>query len=134
VKLKVKITKGKPHGYTTVGWWGWSKPKNEGTLLIEVARLPDWRFTAAVFGHEFLEALYCWFMGITTETCDAYDERAEKEFADGTRDVHDEPGFCRDCPYRWGHVVGAVWEYICIYGTFASWTEYEKSCNEVMGI
>jgi len=127
-------TDGKPGGYTTVGWWGWSLPNNKGTLTIEVSKLGDWRFEAAVLGHELLEALYCKLAGVTTEVCDAWDDWVERQYENGSISKEVEGGDIRACPYYWGHQAGVLWEYVCIYGTFASFEKYEAECNRVMDI
>ncbi len=121
-------------GYLTVGYWFWDKPNNQGTLTVQVTRLCDWRFEAAVWGHELIEVFYCWLRHITTEVCDAFDESYERAYEAGTVSKSVEPGCDPKCPYHWGHMAGIVWEHICIYGTFASWTAYEKECNRVMKI
>lgn len=119
---------------TTVGYWAWSRPKNKGTLTIYVHRLAKRRYELAVWGHELIEALYCWLFRKTTEQCDVFDEWMEGQYQLGNYPLTFEGGFHKKCPYRWGHILGAAWEYVCIYGTFAGWRGYEKSCNAVMGI
>ena len=134
MKIKFHSTDGPPHDYLTVGYWFWDEPKNTGTLHIEVAKLPDWRYSLAVFGHEFVEAIYCWMRGITTEECDVFDDKCELEFIAGTRDPRVEPGFDGLCPYRNGHILGSWWEWFIIHVTFASWKKYDTACNKVMGL
>lgn len=99
-----------------------------------MAKLPDRRFSLAVIGHELIEALYCKLRGITTEQCDAFDDWMETQYKLGAISVTFEGGFHKNCPYRVGHIMGAIWENIVIYGTFASMDKYEAACNKVMGI
>lgn len=120
--------------FTTVGYWAWSQPGNKGTLTIEVAKLPDLRFELAVWGHEIIEALYCKLFGVTTEAADAFDELYERMYATGEKSPLEEAGDDRACPYHWGHMAGVVWEYVCIYGTLASWPKYAAACNAAMDI
>lgn len=134
MKIKFVTTNTAPGGFTTVGYWRWSEPQNKGTLIIEVARFSDWRYSLAVWGHELIEALYCKLRGITTEECDNFDALYEEGYADGSIAKEKEAGDDRRCPYHWGHMAGVCWEYICIYGTLASWRGYAKDCYRVMGV
>lgn len=120
--------------YLTVGYWYWSLPNNKGTLHVEVQKLPDWRFELAVWLHECIEALYCKIFHVTTEECDKFDDWMEDEYESGRIPESFEGGCHRDCPYHWGHQAGIVLEYLTIYGTFASWKKYERSCNAAMNI
>ena len=134
MRIKLHITDGKPHGYTTVGYWMFDQPNNKGTLHLEVAKLPDWRYSLAVIGHEFIEAVFCWLFNRTTEECDVFDDRCEREMESGARDPYKEPGFDSESPYYGGHVMGSWWEWFVIHLTFASWTRYNQACNEAMGL
>ena len=124
----------RPHGFVTVGYWSWDKPDNKGMLTIEVVKMQDWRHEFAVWGHECIEALYCKLFNVTTEVADAFDETYEAGYADGSIPLTKEPGHDPRCPYHWGHMLGVVWEYVCIYGLLASWKKYEVECNHIMGI
>lgn len=132
--IKLHRTDGPPHGYLTVGYWYFEKPNNKGTLHVEVANLPDWRFSLAVIGHEFIEVFYCWLFGITTERADKFDDWMEGEYESGRIPKDFEGGFHKDCPYRLGHLAGYVFEVICITLTLASWKKYGDACNRVMGL
>lgn len=135
MRLKFHVTDDLPEAAgTTVGYWNWSEPENHGTLHIWSKPLKKRRHLAAVIGHELIEAAWCKVWGITTEVCDRFDIWMEHEYELGHYPYTFEGGFHKACPYRWGHILGCAWEYLCVYGTFASWRDYEKSCNEVMGI
>ena len=134
MKITLQVTDGPPMGYTTVGFWRFEKPNNQGPLHLYVARLPDRRFFLSVLGHEFIEVMYCWMRGITTEQCDKFDDWMELEYSSGRIPKTFEGGFHKDCPYRIGHVMGSWWEWAFIHGTFASWKSYDKACNIVMKI
>jgi hypothetical protein len=134
VKIKFQRVISKPHGFTTVGYWSWSQPKNRGILTIEVVQMRDRRFELAVWGHECIEALYCWLFGVTTEEADKFDIFYEGEYAAGRIPLTSEPGHDRRCPYHWGHMIGVAWEYVCIYGTFASFKKYGAECDRIMEI
>lgn len=120
--------------FLTVGYWKFDQPKNKGTLYIQVIKLRDWRFEAAVWGHEIIEAFYCWLLGITTEQADEFDAMYERGYNDGSISKDKEAGHDRRCPYHWGHMMGVVWEHIWIPLTLASWSKYNDECNRVMGI
>jgi hypothetical protein len=132
--MKICIIDPSSQIYTTVGYWIFTEPNNTGELIIEVSKMTDWRFEWAVIGHELIEAMFCWLFGITTEECDKFDGRCEREFASGDRCKSIEPGFDKECPYRIGHILGAAWEYAWIHLSLASWSEYDEECNRLMGI
>lgn len=134
MKVKFQTVEKYPSGYTTVGYWFWTGPRNTGQLVIQVMRMSDWRFSAAVWGHEIIESLYCWLLGITTEEADKFDDVYERGYKDGSISITKEPGHDPKCPYHWGHMAGVCWEYLCIYTTFAGWKRYERECNKLMGI
>lgn len=133
MRIRFQRTESAPMGFTTVGYWYWSEPKNRGTLTIMVCRLP-WRFEAAVWGHELIEALYCKLLGITTEEADAFDEYYERQYELGTISKIEEPGDDPRCPYHRGHRMGVWWEHLWIYMTGGGWRKYDAACNKVMGI
>ena len=132
--MQFVTTGGQPFKTTTVGFWAWSEPKNKGTLLIQCAAMTSCCHELAVFGHECIEALYCWLRGITTEDCDKFDAFYEAEYEAGRIPKTQEAGHDPRCCYHWGHMAGVVWEYVCIYGTFGSWKAYGDDCNRIMGI
>jgi hypothetical protein len=120
--------------FTTLGYWWFDEPQNKGTLNIEVVKLSDWRFEAAVWGHELIEILYCKIVGVTTEQADEFDAMYERGYANGSIPKSREPGHDPKCCYHWGHMMGVAWEHICVYGTFASWSRYLAECDKLMGI
>ncbi len=132
--MQFVTTGGKLFKTTTVGFWAWTKTGNKGTLIIQCAAMQLWRHELAVFGHECIEAIYCWLLGITTEQCDAWDAYYEREYDSGRISKEIEAGDDPRCPYHWGHMAGVVWEYLCIYATFGSWKKYSDECNHIMGI
>ena len=120
--------------FTTVGYWWFDQPNNKGTLNVEVVKMCDWRFELSVWGHELIEILYCWLFSVTTEEADEFDAYYEQCYIDDSISKEKEPGHDPKCPYHWGHMAGVCWEYICVYGTFASWKKYEAECNRIMDI
>jgi len=132
--MKIHWLNGRNPKFVTVGYWHWTKPDNKGMLLVEVSKLPDWRFNIAVLGHELIEVFYCWLFKITTERCDRFDESYEKKYESGEVSPEFEPGCDPQCPYHWGHMAGIVWERLFIHGTLASWNKYNDECNKIMGI
>lgn len=133
--MKIRVIPHAQHKYvTSIGYWYWTQPKNKGELIVEVSRMKSKRHVAAVIGHELIEAAYCKIFGITTEAADAFDDWMDVEYETGKYPLSYEGGFHPKCPYRIGHILGVVWEYVCVYGTFASWSSYERECNALLGI
>lgn len=117
-----------------MGYWYWTRPGNRGQLVIQVMRMKDWRHAAAVWGHECIEAFYCWFFHITTEAADKFDLMYEDGYRTGKYKLSQEPGHDPACPYHWGHMLGVCWEHVCIRLLFASWSAYNAECDFLMGI
>lgn len=133
MKFKFQRVDEAPRGFTTVGYWYWTEPDNRGTLTIMVRKLP-WRFEVAVWGHEILEAIWCWSWWIATEDCDRFDEFYEAEYAAGRIPRTEEPGCDKRCPYHGGHMLGIAWERFWIFISGGGWKKYEAACNQIMGI
>lgn len=117
-----------------MGYWYWTGPLNTGQLVIQVMRMSDWRFMAAVWGHEIIEAFWCWFWHITTEQADKFDNMYEEGYKTGKYQLTQEPGHDPACPYHTGHMMGVCWEHVCIRVLFASWAAYNDECDRLMGI
>lgn len=126
--------RGGTKAYTTCGYWWWERPNNKGTLHIEIRKMPSIRHEIAVWGHELIEVSWCWLRGITTEACDLFDDWFECQYLLGNVPKTMEGGFHRDCPYRTGHVLGFIWEWVWIHATFGSFDAYDRACNEAMGL
>lgn len=134
MKIKLQVVDRFPSGFTTLGYWFWTAPHNTGQLVIQVMQMSDWRFMFAVWGHEIIEALWCWLFIITTEECDAFDQMYEDGYKTGKYQLSQEPGHDPKCPYHTGHMMGVAWEHICIRLLFASWSAYLAECDRLMGI
>lgn len=129
MKIRLNIGTKLPVHFTTVGYWKFDGLCNTGTLQIYCVPLAQKRWVAAVVGHELIESLYCWWFKITTEQCDRWDSEFEKRYRGGTSPVEMEPGDDPQCPYHWGHLLGCVWERLCIALTFAGWKDYTAACD-----
>lgn len=128
-----RLTQGQQR-FTTVGYWYWSETGNKGTLVVQVTRMGDWRHEFAVWGHEMIEAFYCWCFRVTTEQADKFDESYERGYSDGSISKEMEPGHDPRCPYHVGHMMGVFWEHVIIRLTLAKWSNYERECNLLMGV
>ena len=117
------------HRFTTIGdWW------EEGdSLQVRITEM-DWRYQFAVLFHELIEFSMCKARGITTAECDSFDALFETEYESGKWPKSVEAGFDSRCPYRKGHIWGSRLERIVIFLLGASWNDYLKTCDNLMGI
>lgn len=134
MRIKLRRIDQKEQKFTTLGYWSWSKPGNKGTLTVQVSRMGDWRFEAAVWGHELIEVFYCWLFRISTEEADRFDAFYEAEYNAGRIATTQEPGDDRKCPYYVGHSAGVAWEHFWIFISFCRWSKYVQECDRIMGI
>ena len=104
--------------YPTVGDWQWK----DGTLVIRVSELGDWRYNALVAVHELVEVLLCKHDGVTEESVDKFDIEYEKQRDD--KDVESEPGDDNNAPYRKQHCVATGIERILAAELGVAWNDY----------
>jgi hypothetical protein len=110
-----------PHAeqrYDTVGDY---QTFDYGThYVFSISDLKDWRKEAAVFLHEFVEAMLCKDQGITIEQIDAWDF--------GHPDS-DDPGALLDCPYGRQHKIAEALERFFVRELGLRWEEHEEACR-----
>src|SRR5271169_4002619 len=117
-RIEGRVTDHRRQRYDTVG--DWENLDFGGSLVIKVSQMKDWRSEAAVFLHEFVEAMLCERFGITDAQVDAWD-LAHPEA--------DEPGDLPDCPYNYQHAVATMFELYLIEKLGLTWAEHEANCN-----
>jgi hypothetical protein len=112
-----------PHAeqrYDTVG--DWITVPEDPTLAIRVSELSDWREMALVALHEFVEAVLCDHMGITSEAVDEFDQ---KWSGDG------EPGDDPAAPYYRQHRIATTIERLIAEQLQVDWDEYGRHIEEL---
>ena len=76
--------------------------------------------------HEVIEAFLCRKMGITDAEVVAFDEKYERERAQGQHPEDAEPGDAEDCPYRIPHQAATHVERAACHALDVSWIEHES--------
>lgn len=84
-----------------------------------VSRTEDWRAAAALFLHEYVEAMLTKNAGISVEQIDAWDSKQRLR-----RDL--EPGDEAGCPYREQHRFAENLERLFVAQLGLTWDEYEE--------
>ena len=103
---------GLPQGVTTTF---------EGAALaFRVSVMADWRSEAAVFLHEYVEAMLCQRAGVSLEAIDAWDF-AHPEAA--------EPGALEGCPYREAHAAAERLERQFCEALGLSWGQHSVTVD-----
>jgi hypothetical protein len=117
-----------PHkfqAYETVGNW---QILPDGTPVVFVSDMKDWRYNFLVMLHEFVEVFLCRHSGISQKQVDRFDIAYEKNRPEGNED---EPGDDPRAPYRVEHCIATGIERIAAGFLGVSWKEYEQAINEL---
>jgi hypothetical protein len=119
----------KPHSdqrYDTCGDWLFDK--QDGSLIIYVSNLGDWKQELCVAVHELIEAMLCKDLGITDELVTEFDEDFESKRVEGNTD---EPGDSPDAPYKAQHFFATSLERLLAAELGVDWKEYEEAINNL---
>lgn len=101
--------------YKTVGDW----QASDELLEVQVLHTEDWRASAALFLHEYIEAMLCRSAGISTDQVDAWDT------GPGAKQST-EPGDAPNCPYREHHRFAENLERLFVAQLGLTWREHEE--------
>ena len=115
-----------PHkfqAYETVGNW---QLLQDGTPVIFVSDMKDWRYNFLVMLHELVEVFLCRHTGISQKQVDRFDIAFENKRAPGNED---EPGDDPEAPYRVQHCIAIGVERLAAGFLGVSWKEYEEAIN-----
>jgi hypothetical protein len=93
----------------------------DGTFQIRIAELPDWRYVALVFVHEFWEMCACIHAGIEFESIDNFDKAFELHRQPGNTD---EPGDDSAAPYYNQHQSACAVERLFAFILGVRWEKY----------
>lgn len=119
MNIVIKTIPHEQQRYPTVGDWQWAP---DGTLIINVSNLSDWRREALIAVHELVEVLLCKHEGISAESVDRFDKEFE---ATRANDNFDEPGDDPSAPYVKQHCIATGIERILAAQFGINWKEYE---------
>lgn len=87
-------------------------------MVFTISRTGDWRSDAAVFLHEFVEAMMCDHLGVTVADVDAWDfAHAESE----------DPGALAGCPYGVAHHSAEILEKQFCKKLGLTWEQHEEN-------
>lgn len=120
MKIEIETIPHDQHRYTTVGDWYY---KEDGTLVIKVSQLSDWRYEALIAIHELVEVILCKQDGVTTEVVDKFDKDFEANREEGNEV---EPGDEPNAPYVKQHCIATGVERVLAAALGVSWKLYEK--------
>lgn len=125
MKIEIETIPHQEHRYTTVGDWYY---KRDGTLIINVSNMGDWRHEALVAVHELVEVLICKHRGISTEEVDFFDKQFEEQRKSGLHSESAEPGDDAAAPYNREHCIATGIERVLAAALDVGWNSY---ANEV---
>lgn len=107
--------------YNTVGDYRFERDDfGVETWRFRISRCGDWRAEAAIFLHEFVEAMLAKERGISVASIDAWDTRKT------TLTKHQEPGDQLGCPYAREHRFAENLERLFVAELGLTWQEYEE--------
>ena len=117
-----------PHSqqdYNTVGNW---KIERDGTILILVSQMNDWRYEFLVAAHELCEVFLCQHAGISQSKVNRFDIAFEKKRIKGNTD---EPGDDEKAPYQYQHSIATGVERILAACLGVSWKKYSAKIDSL---
>lgn len=122
-KVKIETIPYDEMSYPTPGDYYWS---HDGTLVIQVAKLEDWRQELLVALHELVEVALCKERQISLKQIEDWDLKFESE-----KDSDDErgPGDVPGCPYRREHLTATAVEMLVGDALGVDWDQYEESIS-----
>lgn len=133
MKIIIETIPHETQRYPTCGDWYYEP---DGTLVIKVSDLGDWRREALVAVHELVEVLIAKHKGITVQQVDEFDTAYEKDRqqrleaaqtqAEKELILIDEPGDAPGCPIGREHSVASGVERILAALLEVDWGPYEK--------
>jgi hypothetical protein len=110
MRIQIETIPHRSQRYETTGDWWWDP---DDTLQMRVSTFSDWRHSALIAFHEFVEALLCKAHGVTAEAVDAWDTGPGKELADPGDDprapYHREHNFALSIERLFAHELGVDW-------------------------
>ncbi len=126
----------KDQRYPTTGDWYFSDDGN--TLFIRVSRLSSPRYEFCLGLHELVEAMLCWFAGITQADVDRFDMPYEEAYQHKdplypcgcARIGPSDPGGDRHCPYAAQHRIADAVERVVAAFLGVRWADYDKEVDE----
>jgi hypothetical protein len=127
--ITVKVIPISEQRFTTLGDW---LENPDGSFVITLPEMNDWRVTFLVLMHELVEWGITQSEGTTTSACDDFDAMWEQEIKDGKQLIETEAGFDPRCPYRRGHVWGYRAERVLCWILGLSWKSYGAECDRYL--
>lgn len=125
-KVRIETIPYDQMAYPTPGDYYWS---HNGTLVIQVAELGDWRYEYLVALHELEEVARCRHRNISLKQIEDFDLAFE---ASRMADDDSEPGMASDCPYRQEHLEATATEMQAAAALGVDWMEYEAAINKLV--
>jgi hypothetical protein len=119
-KIEIEVIPHDQHRYTTCGDWLY---KEDGTLLIRISKLSDWRREMLVAVHELVEVLTCKNDGVPQDVVDQFDIAFEEKREEGN---DDEPGDEPTAPYHRQHCLATGVERTLAAAWDVNWKDYDK--------
>lgn len=114
--------------YETPADWLWD-PNQDLRLLI--SDMGDWKYTALIALHEFVEAMLCKDRNIIQEVVDEFDKNYEEERKQGKHSPQDEPGDDPAAPYRKEHFFATNLERLFAAELGVDWNQYSSTVESL---
>lgn len=128
MNVKIKVIPHNQQRYNTCGDWQFQR---DGTLLITVSSMKNWRLEMLVAIHELVEVVLCKDRGITQEQVDAFDFQFEKDREPanrcrtcGTSYEDTSPGDDAKAPYHKEHFAAEIVERFLAGELKVDWNNY----------
>jgi hypothetical protein len=125
MNVRISVIPHKAQPYPTCGYWGYD---TDGTLVITVSGMDNWKYEMLVAAHELVEALLCKRDRVSCKSVDKFDIAYEKRRPSLCTD---EPGDEPSAPYCRQHCLATGVERIMAALLWVSWKKYEAKINSL---
>ena len=122
LKIVVRTVPHKQQRYPTCGDWYELK---DGTWVITVSEMGDWRYELLIALHEIVEYSLCKVRKITDREVTRFDKQFERERLAGKQPAHVEPGDDPRCPCVAEHFFATNIERLLAAELGVKWPVYE---------
>lgn len=126
--INIKVIPHDQQRYDTLGDWQFKEMEQEGIrweqLDISISQTGNKKYNFLLGLHEFVEAMMCHMVGVTTAMVDSWDITGEGRLLE-------DPGDDPRAPYHKQHKVATMVEHLVALMMNVDWVDYEEALSQI---